>query len=186
MERIRIRAAVPEDSAAVARMGNALNRHLGMAGDPFTTERVLEDGFGTAPRFSLLVAEMDGTAVGYAMYHAAYDSDIAAASIWLVDLYVDENARRTGAGRALMRALARETVRSGAKTLEWCVQDRNERAIAFYRALGAAGLPVRVMELRGEKLDSLASGTGVMEEPSADSTARRGSPGTRPGSDPEP
>lgn len=145
-------------------MGNALNRHLGLAGDPFTTERVLEDGFGTNPRFSLLVAEMGETSVGYAMYHAAYDSDIAAPSVWLVDLYVDESARRAGAGRALMRALAQEALRSGAKTLEWCVQDRNERAIAFYRALGASGLPVRVMELRGEKLSALAEGEKAGEE----------------------
>lgn len=140
-------------------MGNALNRHLGMAGEPFTPERVLSDGFGAEPKFSLLVAELDGTAVGYAMYHAAYDSDIAAAAIWLVDLYVEESARRSGAGRALMRAVAREAVRSGAKTVEWCVQDRNERAIAFYRALGATGLPVRIMELRGEKLSALAGET---------------------------
>ena len=148
-----------EDAEAVARMGNALNRHLGLAGDPFTTERVLEDGFGAKPKFSLLVADMDGTSVGYAMYHSAYDSDIAAPAIWLVDLYVEEEARRAGAGRALMHALAREAVRSGARTLEWCVQDRNERAIAFYRAIGATELPVRIMELRGEKLSALAEGT---------------------------
>lgn len=139
-------------------MGNALNRHLGLAAEPFTPERVLEDAFGPKPKFSLLVAEVDGTLAGYAMYHAAYDSDIAAAAIWLVDLYVEERARRAGTGRALMRAVAREAVRSGAKTLEWCVQDRNERAIAFYRALGATGLPVRVMELRGERLTALADG----------------------------
>ena len=137
-------------------MANALNRHLGLPGEAFTAARVLEDGFGPAPRFSLLVAERDGGVVGYAMYHAAYDSDIAAAAIWLVDLYVEERARRAGAGLALMRALAGEATRTGARTIEWCVQDRNEQAIAFYRALGADGLPVRIMEIRGEALKKLA------------------------------
>ncbi|HET9251105.1 MAG TPA: GNAT family N-acetyltransferase [Candidatus Eisenbacteria bacterium] len=140
-------------------MGNALNRELGVDVESFTTERILEDGFGAAPKFSLLVAEMGGVPAGYALYHASYDSDIAAPSLWLVDLYVEERARRAGAGRALMRALAREALRSGARTVAWCVQDRNERAIAFYRALGAPGLPVHVMELRDEKLSALADGT---------------------------
>ena len=98
----------------MARMANALNRELGIGGDPFTADRVLEHGFGTEPRFALLIADVDGKAAGYAMYHVAYDSDIAATAIRLVDLYVDSPLRRLGVGRELMRALARETVRSGA------------------------------------------------------------------------
>jgi hypothetical protein len=60
MLRARIRAGTPEDSAAVARMANALNRELGIDGDPFTPAGVLADGFGEHPCFALLVAEVDG------------------------------------------------------------------------------------------------------------------------------
>lgn len=139
-------------------MGNSLNRELGVDGDPFTAEGVVRDGFGAAPRFSLLVAEVDGEVAGYAMYHAAYDSDIAAPAVCLVDLYVDAPVRRLGVGRALMRALARVTLRAGARTLEWGVHEANVKAIAFYRALGAAGGAVRTLEVKMEALEALADG----------------------------
>lgn len=140
----------------MARMANALNRELGIGGDPFTADRVLEHGFGTEPRFALLIADVDGKAAGYAMYHVAYDSDIAATAIRLVDLYVDSPLRRLGVGRELMRALARETVRLGAGTLEWGVHEANTRAIAFYRALGATGGAVRTLEVKDTALEALA------------------------------
>jgi GNAT superfamily N-acetyltransferase len=159
MGSIRIRAGLTEDAEAVARMGNALNRELGIEGQAHTADGIVRDGFGANPRFSLLIAEVDGTAAGYAMYHPAYDSDIAAASVWLVDLYVEGSARRLGVGRELMRAMARETLRAGAKTLEWCVLEQNERAIAFYRALGAKGGSLRVLEMRGDALSALADGS---------------------------
>jgi GNAT superfamily N-acetyltransferase len=147
---------MPEDSAAVARMANCLNRELGIGGDPFTADRVREDAFGASPRFALLIAEVDGEAAGYAMYHAAYDSDLAVPAVRLVDLYVDEHARGLGVGRALMGAVARETVRAGARVLEWGVHEGNTRAIAFYRALGASGGSVRTMEVKEDSLLALA------------------------------
>ena len=159
MERIRIRPGTREDAAEVARMANSLNRELGVDGDPFTAEGVVRDGFGAVPRFSLLLAEVDGGVVGYAMYHAAYDSDLAAPAVCLVDLYVDAPVRRLGVGRALMRELARETMRAGAKTLAWGVHEANVKAIAFYRALGASGGAVRTLEVKMEALETLADGT---------------------------
>jgi GNAT superfamily N-acetyltransferase len=156
MERIRVRPGIPQDAAEVARMANALNRELGIGGDPFTADRVLEHGFGTPPRFALLIADVDGKASAYAMYHEAYDSDIATTAIRLVDLYVDEPLRRLGVGSELMRALARETVRLGAGTLEWGVHEGNTRAVAFYRALGASGGSVRTLEVKEKALEALA------------------------------
>ena len=165
----------------MARMGNALNRELGIEGEAHTEDGVLRDGFGATPRFSLLIAEVDDAPAGYAMYHAAYDSDIAAPSVWLVDLWVEARARRLGVGRALMRALARETVRTGARTIEWCVLEQNERAIAFYRALGATGGSLRVLEMRGDALAALADGA---ESPGDRASRSTRSGETPPGSDP--
>lgn len=166
----------------MARMANALNRELGIEGEAHTGDGVLLDGFGASPRFSLLIAEVNGVAAGYAMYHPGYDSDIAAASVWLVDLYVDAPARRFGVGRALMQVLAREAMRAGAKTIEWCVLERNERAIAFYRALGAKGGSLRVLELRGDDLIALAD---AGDDPGDVPTEGTRFGETRPGSGPE-
>lgn len=42
-----------------------------------------------------------------------------------------------GAGRDLLRALAREAVANGCGRLEWSVLDWNQPAIDFYQAIGA-------------------------------------------------
>jgi GNAT superfamily N-acetyltransferase len=184
MKRIRVRPGAPEDAEAVARMANALNRELGLPGDPFTRDRVVEDGFGAVPRFALLIADVDGVAAGYAMYHAAYDSDIAAPAVHLVDLYVSEDARRLGVGRALMGSVAREALRAGARTLDWGVHEANATAIAFYRALGAAGGSVRLMEVKDGALEALA--VPATDAAMMPATADREIEERRPGSGPEP
>ncbi len=45
--------------------------------------------------------------------------------------------RGAGAGKALLRALARIAVRRGCGRMEWAVLDWNRPAIRFYRRLGA-------------------------------------------------
>ena len=46
-------------------------------------------------------------------------------------------ARGTGAGKALLKYLARIAVSKGCGRFEWAVLDWNEPAIQFYRSLGA-------------------------------------------------
>jgi ribosomal protein S18 acetylase RimI-like enzyme len=53
------------------------------------------------------------------------------------DLYVHENARRHGAGRALMQAAAKICREAGGHGLFWAVYLPNRLAKAFYERLGA-------------------------------------------------
>jgi len=63
---LRVRAARPEDASAIAAMANALNLYVGKPDDRFTREVILRDAFGPDPAFHALIAELDGSAVGYA------------------------------------------------------------------------------------------------------------------------
>jgi len=137
-------------------MANDLNDHVGIHGRPFTPERVLADGFGPEAAFTPLVAELDGAVVGYAFFSAGYNTDVAARSIFLHDLFVTPAARGRGVGHALMVAVAAETVRAGCVSLEWGVHTANARALEFYRRLGAVAAEVRIMGVSGERLRALA------------------------------
>jgi len=53
------------------------------------------------------------------------------------DLYVQESARRHGAGRALMQATANLCREAGGRGLLWAVYKPNKLAFAFYERLGA-------------------------------------------------
>jgi len=94
--------------------------------------------------------------VGYAFFTPGYNTDVAARSMWLHDLFVASAARGRGVGYALMAAVAAATVRAGCVSLEWGVHMANAGALEFYRRLGAVGAEVRIMGVAGERLRALA------------------------------
>src|SRR2546429_9305171 len=133
MTTVRVRPALPAEAAILAEMANDLNDHVGIQGRPFTRERVLADGFGPEAAFTPLVAELDGAVVGYAFFSAGYNTDAAARSIFLHDLFVTPAARGRGVGHALMVAVAAETGRAGCVSLERGGATANAHALQVYR-----------------------------------------------------
>lgn len=156
--RLLVRPARAEDAPALAEMFNDLNEHVGMPGRPFTAERIRDASFGPAPALTAIVAELDGTLAGYAAFAPSYNTDIAARSVWLHDLFVVASARGHGVGHALMTAVAAETERLGGMALEWGVHVANTGAVEFYRRLGASDADIRIMSLDLEGLRALARG----------------------------
>ncbi|HDS0918588.1 TPA: GNAT family N-acetyltransferase [Pseudomonas putida] len=106
-----------------------------------------------------LMCERDGRAVGFAVYFYSYSTWLGRNGIYLEDLYVTPEQRGDGAGRQLLRHIAREAVANNCGRLEWSVLDWNEPAIGFYQKLGAEaqGEWVRY-RLDGEKLAAFARG----------------------------
>lgn len=165
MTPVRVRRARPEDAAILAGMANDLNDHVGIHGRPFTPERIRESGFGAGAVFTPLVAEREGVVVGYAFFGPSYNTDMAARSVWLHDLFVSPAARGHGVGRALLAAVAAEAVREGGASLEWGVHAANARALEFYRRLGASDPDVRLMSIDGERLRALAEAAALASPP---------------------
>lgn len=157
MSTVRVRSARPAEAAILAEMANDLNDHVGIHGRPFTQERMLADGFGPQAAFTPMVAELDGAVVGYVFFSPGYNTDVAARTMWLHDIFVAPAARGRGLGYALMATVAAETVRAGCVSLEWGVHTANTGALEFYRRLGAGGAEVRIMGVEGERLRALAA-----------------------------
>jgi len=153
---VRVRPGRPDESAILADMANDLNEHVGIYGRPFTAERVRADGFGAQAAFTPLVAELDGSVVGYVFFTLGYNTDLAARAMWLHDIFVTPAARGKGVGHALMAAVAAETVRLGGRSLEWGVHTANTGALEFYRRLGATGGEAKIMGVAGARLRALA------------------------------
>lgn len=57
--------------------------------------------------------------------------------LWLDDLFVEPAFRGQGIGQALMAYLADVAIQHQCGRFEWIVLDWNERAIGFYKNLGA-------------------------------------------------
>lgn len=106
-----------------------------------------------------LMCLRDGRPVGYAVYFFSYSTWLGRNGIYLEDLYVTPEQRGSGAGRHLLRHIAREAVANDCGRLEWSVLDWNEPAIGFYRSLGAEPQDEWVRyRLEGEALRSFARG----------------------------
>ena len=89
-------------------------------------------------RTRLLVAERDGRIVGFAAYGPHREPDLGAEAGELYAIYVAPEAWGTGAGRALIRAVADGLRAAGHRVGILKVLDANARARAFYEREGWA------------------------------------------------
>ena len=105
----------------------------------------------------VLIAELDGEAVGFALFFHNFSTFEGRPGIYLEDLFVRPHARRHGLGKALLAALAALAVERDCARLEWWVLDWNTPSIAFYKSLGARPMDEwTVMRVDGEALTQLA------------------------------
>jgi GNAT superfamily N-acetyltransferase len=142
--RCSIRPAAIGDAVSIAEMAREFNSYLLALGDKaffqLDTDRIRRDGFGRDPAFQALIAERDEMPLGYLLHHQGYDSDRAERFVMICDLYVREEARGQGAGRALMSAAMAHCRAIGGYGLLWSVFKLNTAAAAFYRRLGAQSI----------------------------------------------
>lgn len=139
MEGQTIRAATPADVSALLGLVKELAEYERLAHEHVATEEQFREGlFGARPAAEALLAEVDGVAVGYAIWFTTFSTFLGRPGLWLEDLYVRPALRGRGLGRALFARLAELAVERGCGRMEWAVLDWNESAQAFYRRLGAA------------------------------------------------
>jgi GNAT superfamily N-acetyltransferase len=156
---LNIRPATPSDVPAILRFIHELALYEREPDAVLATEAdLLRDGFGETPRFTALIADLDGQPAGFALYFTSYSTWRGHHGIRLEDLYVTPSLRGQGIGKALLARLARIAVEESCPRLEWDVLDWNEPAIAVYQRLGAKIMTEwRIMRVADEGLQSLAA-----------------------------
>ncbi len=92
---------------------------------------------GSIPVSYVLLSQISGRLVGFAFYEFRYSLFVGKPSIWLDELYVDEEMRSQGIGVALMLHLAQIAQEHNCGHLSWYADDRNTRSLSFYERLGA-------------------------------------------------
>ena len=124
-----------------------------------TSEAIHVTLFGDTPRAFCYVVELDGRIVGIALWFFTYSTWTGKHGIWLEDLFVYDECRGRGYGKALITRLAAKCIEGGYPRLEWTVLDWNAPSIAFYRSLGAEPMDEwTTQRLSGETLAHFARG----------------------------
>ncbi len=156
---VSVRLATAKDVADLAGLiDELLDQHFVEVPDKLR-EALERDGFGDAPQFEALVAEMEGKVVGMALFYPTYRPSLACAGLLMEDLYVVEKVRRHGVGNKLVAWLAKLALERGYGYLEWTVELENMAARKFYQDCGATLREGKVSyQLSGDAFETLAGG----------------------------
>lgn len=123
-----------------------------------TPDKLKPTLFVDSPLVRVLLAEVAGTAVGFAMFYASYSSLLAQPCLWLDDLFVQSHFRGLGIGTTLLKSLAQIAESTNCGRIEWTVNTRNAAGIAFYEKQGARILGnIRVCRIDGSAIAQLAN-----------------------------
>jgi ribosomal protein S18 acetylase RimI-like enzyme len=110
---------------------------LGAAGKISST---VEDfrcyGFGPYAAFTSLIAEVDDTFAGVALFFPIFSTWLGKPGVYVQDLYVDEAFRGRGIGEVLLRHVASWSMARGGVYLRLAVDRDNVAAQRFYDRLG--------------------------------------------------
>jgi GNAT superfamily N-acetyltransferase len=104
---------------------------------PAAAKRLIAD---IGRRIRVMMAEVDGKCVGYAIYLFTYSSFLARPTLYLEDVFVLPEHRRGGIGGKFFRALQGAATREKCGRMEWVVLNWNKPALNFYQKLGATPL----------------------------------------------
>jgi GNAT superfamily N-acetyltransferase len=139
--RVRIEPAKPADVPVICELIKELAEFERLQ-DQFvaTDDRLRESLFGPRPHAEVLMARLQDESVGFALFFHSYSTFRAQPGIYLEDLYVRPTYRGRGYGKALLSHIAKLAVERGCGRFEWSVLDWNQRAIDFYKNLGAVPL----------------------------------------------
>jgi len=153
-----LRFATPEDVATILRFVRELAEFERAADKVVATEALLHEAmFGERPVAEAVMAERDGEPLGMALFFHNFSTWTGWRGLYLEDLYVTPAARGSGVGKALLSHLAAIAVDRGCSRFEWAVLNWNQKAIDFYRAMGAEPMTEwTVNRVSGDALTKLA------------------------------
>jgi ribosomal protein S18 acetylase RimI-like enzyme len=151
---VSIRYAKPEDfeaASAIAAEGQAIHAdalpHIFARTDGALPREYFDTLLESGER-QMLVAELDGRVVGYAVVEQKeappYDAFVPRRVAFILDFGVEESHQRQGIGKRLFQACVLWAKEHGASAVELNVFAFNERAIRFYRSLGMETLSMRM------------------------------------------
>ena len=157
MKNIQFRFAGREDTPLILQFIRSLAEYEKMADEVVATEALLEEWIFEKQKAEVIFALEDGKEVGFALFFHNFSTFLGRAGIYLEDLFVLQEYRGKGYGKALLKKLAQIAVERGCGRLEWCCLDWNKPSIDFYRSLGAVPMEEwTTYRIAGETLYRLA------------------------------
>lgn len=167
MTDLHIEPATPADVPMILQLIRELAEFERLLHEVTATEEQIRDAlFGPRPSAEVIVGRLQpgGEVAGFALFFHNFSTFLAKPGIYLEDLYVRQQFRGRGFGEQLLRHLARLAVERNCGRFEWSVLDWNQRAIDFYKSLGAAPMNEwTIYRVTGPALQKLGGATAAVD-----------------------
>lgn len=159
MSNIEIRKATIEDSSLILRFVTELAIYEKAEHEVKATQSDIQESlFGSDSKTKAVICNINNEPVGFAVYFFNYSTWLGKHGLYLEDLYVSSEHRGSGAGKALLKHLAKIALSKNCGRFEWSVLDWNEPAIKFYQSIGAKSQDEWVSyRLTGKSLEEFAN-----------------------------
>jgi len=152
-----IRFATENDCALILHFIRDLAEYEKMADQVVASEELLREWIFEKQKAEVLFVCEEGKELGFALFFHNFSTFLGRAGIYLEDLFVLQEYRGKGYGKALLKKLAQIAVERGCGRLEWSCLDWNSPSIDFYRSLGAIPMDGwTTYRLTGETLKKLS------------------------------
>jgi len=157
---LTIREALPKDTGLILSFIKDLAEYEKLLHEVLATEETIQKSlFGALKVAEVILGEMDGEPVSFALFFHNYSTFLGQQGIYIEDLFVKPHMRGIGIGKAMFAYIARKAKERGCGRVDWWVLHWNEPAIKFYKSLGSVPMSEwTVYRLTGQALDDLAAG----------------------------
>jgi GNAT superfamily N-acetyltransferase len=136
----KIRSAVQEDIPLILEFIRKLAKYENLSDKVTADEDTLNDSLFKRRSAEVIIGEENKTPVAFALFFHNFSTFVAKHGLYLEDLFVEEQYRAKGYGKAMLQKLAQIAVQRGCARLEWWCLDWNKPAIKFYTSIGAEAM----------------------------------------------
>lgn len=139
---LHIRKAIRDDIPLILQFIKQIAEYEKLLHQVEATEETLRSSlFGDNPSAEVLLCFDNEKPVAYAVFFHNFSTFTGIKGLYLEDIFVLPEYRRSGIGKTLFTKIASIALERGCGRMDWAVLDWNSVAIDFYKRIGAAELP---------------------------------------------
>lgn len=159
MEKINIRLATVEDSETIFEYINKLATYEKMLDEVTGSVELIKKNIFENHYANSLIISYEEKVVGFAVFFYGFSTFTTKGTLYLEDVFVDEEYRHKGIGFKVFEFLANHAKEKDLTRFEWVCLDWNQPSIDFYKGkLNASALDEWIrFRLDGQDLLDLAS-----------------------------
>ncbi len=137
IEGFRLRQAEEKDAALILDFIKKIAKYEKMEEAVVATEQDIYDSVFVKKSCRVLIGELDGEAVGYALYYFSFSTFLGKTNLYVEDIFFNPEVRGRGLGSATFACLAEIAMEHDCGRMEWFCLNWNEPSIRFYKGMGA-------------------------------------------------